>query len=159
MKIFGRGCADEIIVLAWMKFEAAGGRAKTSEGDGEVQELVGFAANSDDSGLGVGDSARFEFLTTDTVDDMPFGVLGIGFGNWTNNVDLIVFPRKITSVDIDDMISIVQPEHGICSVPVNVVDFAAFSHFRCGKDDAKHHHVEMSHLDELHLLAMIFIFL
>ena len=110
-----------------MKFQTARGWRKRSKSDGKVQELMRFAAYRHNFGFGICNAARFKFFPTNTVDNVAFGHFRIGFGHWTNNVCLVIFPRQITGVDINDMISVVQPEHWICTVPVNVVDFSTLS--------------------------------
>ena len=83
---------------------------------------MGFAANSHHRWLGISDAARFVFFAADTIDDMPFGVSIGSTANRANDVDLVVFPGKIAGIDINDVIGIVQAEHGVVSVPVDVVD-------------------------------------
>ena len=89
---------------------------------------MGFAANGNNGRLGICNAAGFIFFTADTVDNMSFRVSDSGFGDRANNVDLVIFPGKISSIDIHDVIGVVQAEHGIGSVPVDVVNFLALSH-------------------------------
>ena len=93
---------------------------------------MGFAANGHHRWLGISDAARFVFFAADTVDDMPFRVSVASSADRANDVDLVVFPGKVSSIDIHDMIGIVQAEHGIGSVPMDVVDFFAFSQSSAG---------------------------
>ena len=105
---------------------------------------MGFAANGHHRWFGISDAARFVFFAADTVDDMPFGVSNGGSAaDRANNVDLVVFPGKIASIDIHNMIGIVQAEHGVGSVPVDVVNFLALSH-----SNGKHKDSETKHLSD-----------
>ena len=105
---------------------------------------MGFAANGHHRWFGISDAARFVFFAADTVDDMPFGVSNGGStADRANDVDLVVFPGKIASIDIHNVIGIVQAEHGVGSVPVDVVNFLALSH-----SNGKHKDSETKHLSD-----------
>ena len=86
-----------------------------------------FAAHSYNFGPGISNATRFIFFTADTVNDMPFGHLDIGFGNGANDIDLIVFPGQVARVDIHDVICVIQSEHGVGSVPVDVMNFSGLN--------------------------------
>lgn len=105
---------------------------------------MGFAANGHHRWFGISDAARFVFFAADTVDDMPFGVSNGGSAaDRANDVDLVVFPGKIASIDIHNVIGIVQAEHGVGSVPVDVVNFLALGH-----SNGKHKDSETKHLSD-----------
>ena len=104
---------------------------------------MGFAANSHHRRLGISDAARFVFFAADTIDDMPFGVSIGSAADRANDVDLVVFPGKIASIDIHNVIGIVQAEHGVGSVPVDVVNFLALGH-----SNGKHQDSETKHLSD-----------
>ena len=104
---------------------------------------MGFAANGHHRRLGISDAARFVFFAADTIDDMPFGVSIGSTANRANDVDLVVFPGKIASIDIHNVIGIVQAEHGVGSVPVDVVNFLALGH-----SNGKHQDSETKHLSD-----------
>ena len=81
-----------------------------------------FGANGHNSWSRIGDATRIKLFTADTVDDMPFRQLDIGFRHGANNVDLVIFPRKIVLVDVNHVISIIKSEHWVGFVPMDVVD-------------------------------------
>ena len=127
VQIFRRRCGDEIVILSGMKLQTSGSGRKWSKCDGEIQQLVRFAANGYNFGPRISNATRFIFFTADTVNDMPFGHLDIGFGNWANDIDLIIFPRQVARVDIHNVIGVVQSEHGVGSVPVDVMNFSGLN--------------------------------
>ena len=106
-----------------MELQASRCGRERSESDGKVQQLMGLAANSHNFRFRIGDPTRIIFFPTDTVDDMPLWIQSACLRLGTNQVDLVIFPGLVSDVDIDHVIGIVQPEHGIGSVPVDVVNF------------------------------------
>ena len=97
--------------------------------------MVGFAAHGNNLRLGIGDATRIKLFTADTVDDMPLGHSDVRLRHRANDVDLVVFPRKIAGIHINDVIGVVQPKHRIGFVPMNIVNFAiSFTH--CGQIQA-----------------------
>jgi len=113
-----------------------GSWCERSEGDGEIHEPVGLVADGNDGWLRVGDAAGVKLLTADTVDDVLLGVLDAGLGGGADDVGLVVLPWFIASVDVDDVVGVVNPEHGVSLVPVNVVKLLRFS----GNDKTAYHH-------------------
>ena len=57
-----------------------------------------------------------KLLLGDTVDHMF--LLGV---EWTDDVDLVVFPGQISLVDIHDMVRVVNSKHGVGCVPIKVM--------------------------------------
>ena len=98
---------------------------------------MGFAANGNNPWLRVCDTTRLIFFTADTVNDMPLRHLDIGFRHWANDVDLVVFPRQVAGIDVNDVISVIESEHGVCPVPMDVMNFLSLNWV-----DEKHHHRE-----------------
>ena len=91
--------------------------------------MVGFAADGNDLRLGIGDATRIKLFTADTVDDMPLGHSNVRLRHRANDVDLVIFARKIASIYVNDVIGVVQPKHGIGLVPMNIVNFTiSFTH-------------------------------
>ena len=86
-----------------------------------------FAAHGYNFGPGISNTTRFIFFAADTVNDVPFGHLDVGFGNGANDIDLIVFPGQVARVDIHDVIGVVQSEHGVGSVPVDIMNFSGLN--------------------------------
>jgi len=127
---------DEIVVLAGVELQTTGSWCERSEGDGEIHEPVGLVADGNDGWLRVGDAAGVKLLTADTVDDVLLGVLDAGLGGGADDVGLVVLPWFIASVDVDDVVGVVNPEHGVSLVPVNVVKLLRFS----GNDKTAYHH-------------------
>ena len=93
-----------------------------------------LAANCDNLGLWIGDATRVILLAADAVDDMPFGELNARLGYGANDVDLVVFPWQVASIDVHDVVGVVQPEHGVGLVPVDVVDSFGFDEVGCHQD-------------------------
>ena len=84
---------------------------------------MGLVANGNNSRIGIGDPAGVVLLLADAVDDIRFDIVRMGSRpiDGANNVDLIVLPRLVTAVDVNNVIGIVDPKDWVCSVPVNVV--------------------------------------
>jgi len=105
---------DEINVLSGFELEASGDGTERPEGDGEVLEALRFITNSHNLWSRVGYPAGIKLLLGDTVDHMF--LLGV---KWTDDVDLVVLPRKVSLVHIHDMIRVVHSEYRIGCVPEN----------------------------------------
>ena len=127
VKVFRGGRGDEVVILAGVKFKTARGGCERSEGDGEVHQSVRLVANGNNCRLGIGDSARVKLLTADAVDDVLFRVLDAGFGDWADDVDLVIFPGFIADIDVNNVIGVVDSEHGVGLVPVDVVELFGVS--------------------------------
>ena len=84
---------------------------------------MGLVANGNNSRIGIGDPAGVVLLLADAVDDIRFDIVRMGSRpiDGANNVDLIVLPRLVTAIDVNNVIGIVDPKDWVCSVPVNVV--------------------------------------
>ena len=137
VKIFWGGGGDEVVILAGVEFKAAGSGGERSEGDGEVHQPVRLVANGNNCWLGIGDSARVKLLTADAVDDVFFRVLDAGLGDWADDVDLVILPGFIANIDVDNVIGVVNSEHGVGLVPVDVVKLLGVSHGSQTTDDDK----------------------
>jgi len=85
---------------------------------------VRLVADGHNLGFGIGDPAGVELLFADTVDNMRLWVSDSCFGERANDVHLVIFPGLVAGVDVHNVVRVVQPEHGIGPVPVNVVNFA-----------------------------------
>ncbi len=146
VKVVLGGGGNEVVVVAWVELEAAWGGGEAAEGDGEVHEAVGLIADCHDPGLGVGNPAGLILLLGDTVDDVALRrVPGASLGNWADEVDLVVLPGEVATVDVDNVVSVVDPEHGVVPVPVDVVD--VLGRGDVGEDDGE----EGDEVLELHL--------
>ena len=110
-----------------MELQASRCGRERSESDGKVQQLMGLTANGHNFRFRIGDPARIILFPTDTVDDMPFWVASARLGHGANQVDLVIFPGLVADVDIHHMIGIVQPEHGVGSVPVDIMNFSGLN--------------------------------
>ena len=84
-----------------------------------------FVAHGNHSRIGLRDSARFVFVFGDTVNDGSFFIFIPEFPwtiNRTNDVDLVILPRFIFVINVNDVVSVVYPEDGVAGVPMNVMD-------------------------------------
>jgi len=103
---------DEINILAGFELEASGDGTEGSECDGEVLETLRSIANGHNLGSRVGYPAGVKLLLGDTVDHMfLLGVEG------TDDVHLVILPRKVSSVHIHDMVGVVHSKNGVGRVP------------------------------------------
>ena len=105
-----------------MELQASRSWGEGSEGDGEVHEPVRPVTDGHDSGLGVGDPAGLVLFLADTVDDMLLWVAGARLGDRADQVDLVIFPGQVAFVDVHNVVCVVNAEHGVVPVPVDVVD-------------------------------------
>ena len=84
-----------------------------------------FVAHGNHSRIGLRDSACFVFVFGDTVNDGSFFIFVPEFPgtiNRTNDVDLVILPRFIFVINVNDVVSVVYPEDGVASVPMNVMN-------------------------------------
>ena len=118
----GRG-RYEVVVLAGVKLHAVGGRREGPERDGEVHELVRLGALRDHPGVGAHDAAGVVLLLVDAVDDVGLHLVGqrAPLVERADDIDLIVLPRLVAAVDVDDVVGVVYPKYGVARVPVHVV--------------------------------------
>ena len=101
-----------VIVLAGFELEASRDGTEGSKCDGEVLEVLRSVTNGHNLGSRVGYPAGIKLLLGDTVDHMF--LLGV---EWTDDVHLVVLPRKISSVDIHDMVGVVFSKNRVGCVP------------------------------------------
>ena len=78
----------------------------------------------------IGYSARIEFFTAYAIDDMLFGISGSWFGYWADDIGLVVFPWKITFIDINNVVGVVKSKHWIISIPMNIMQLTAKNDFQ-----------------------------
>ena len=112
---------NEVVVLSRPELQTARGGGERPEGDGEVAEAVGRVTDGHDLGLGVGDATRVKLLAADAVDNVGLRELGARLGHRADDVDLVVLPGQVAGVDVHNVVGVVQPEHGVVLVPVDVV--------------------------------------
>ena len=84
-----------------------------------------LVADGNNRWLRIGDAAGVKLFTADAVDDMPLRVLDARLGDGANDVGLVIFPRFVTNVDINNVVGVVKPEHRVGSIPVDVVNLPA----------------------------------
>ena len=94
-----------------------------------------LVADGHDGRLGVGDAARVKLLPADTVDDVLLRVLDARLGDGADDVGLVVLPRLVADIDINDVIGVVQPEHRVGLVPVDVVQLLGLDSASRGSDE------------------------
>lgn len=107
------------------ELEGAGRWRERSEGDGEIHDFVWLVTDSNNFGIWVGDSARVVLLLGHTVDHILLVVQSVSLTRLvhrTNNVGLVILPRQVALIDINDVIGVVNPEYGIGHVPVDIVN-------------------------------------
>ena len=105
------------------KFEATRGWRKGSESDGEIHELMRPIANGNYFWARLCDATGVVLLFGDTIDDV---LLLCGLGNpWFVHrayyVDLIVLPRVIATIDVDDVVCPINTKHRIRSIPMYIM--------------------------------------
>jgi len=105
---------DEVNILSRLEFKSSRDWTERSECNCKELEALRLITNCHNFGFGVGNPAGIKFLFRYTVDHMF--LLRV---EWTDDVDLIVFPRKISLVDIHDMVGVVNSKHGVGCVPEN----------------------------------------
>ena len=125
VEVVARGRGDKVVVLARGELHAARGGGEGSEGDGEVHELMRFVAYGNDSRVGLSDATGLELVFGHAVNNGLFFVLvsplRITPIDGTNDVHLIVLPRLVAAVDVDDMVGVINAKDRIGSVPVDVM--------------------------------------
>ena len=68
---------------------------------------MGLIANGNNLWLWICYPTRVKFFPAYAVDDMLFWISCTWFGYWTNNIGLVVFPRKGSFINISQMIACV----------------------------------------------------
>ena len=124
MEVVPRGRGNEIIVLAGRKLHAARRRCEGSKGDREVHEFVRFVTDRDDPRVWLSNATGLELVFGHAVNNGLFFVPVPDFAGTIDgayNVDLIVLPRLVAPVDIDDMVGVINAKDRIGSVPVDVM--------------------------------------
>uniref|UniRef100_A0A0K2UQA3 Uncharacterized protein n=1 Tax=Lepeophtheirus salmonis TaxID=72036 RepID=A0A0K2UQA3_LEPSM len=54
---------------------------------------------------------------------MGFRIMDSWFGDGTYDVNLIIFPREISLINIEDVFVVPRMKHGISTVPMEVMHF------------------------------------
>jgi hypothetical protein len=131
---FGRG-GDEVVVLAGPELHSSGCWCERPEGYGEVHQLMRLCALGDDAGIWVADATRVELLLVDTVDDVGLDEVRprTPLVQRADDVHLVVLPRLVASIHVNNVIRVVYPKYWIARVPVHIV---VLSHGRALRDEA-----------------------
>ncbi len=124
-----RGRGDEVVVLAWPELHPAWGGGEGAEGDGEVEHVVWLVADGRNLGLPTHYAAGLVLLLAHIVDDILLRscggcralIPGTAAVLGTDEVCLVKLVRQVACVDVDDVVSVVDAEDGVGSVPVDVV--------------------------------------
>ena len=121
-----------------------------------------LVADGNNRWLRIGDAAGVKLFTADAVDDMTLRVLDARLGDGANDVGLVIFPRFVTNVDINNVVGVVQPEHRVGLIPVDVVKLLGFSNSgqaEAGDDEAQNllFHLECGFLSNF-VFKIVFIF-
>ena len=107
---------DEVVVMSRLEFQTARSWRERSECDGEVEHLVRLVAHGDHLGSAGGDAAVLVFLLADIVDDVALSLCAPWIGALVHRADdvgLVILPRKISSIDIHNVVRVVNPEDWI----------------------------------------------
>ena len=116
MEISSGGSGYQIIILSGFKLHTARSWTKISECDGEVLKSFGFVANGNNFWSLIVHSARIILFLRHTVDDVLLGAI-----LWANEIQLVVFPRKIAFVNINNIVGVVQTKDGVGCIPEHKV--------------------------------------
>lgn len=128
VEVIARRSGNEKVVHSRFELHASRCGGEGPECDGEVHELVGPIALGNDPGVRICDMAIVVLFPAHIVDYVsfyvslphPFMIPG------ANNVGLIVLCWKVAlSIDIDNVVGIVDAKYGVRCVPVDVVHFLA----------------------------------
>lgn len=122
MQIMLCGGGDEEIVVTRFEFQSTGCGRKRAKCDGHIHDVMRFVAHRNDPRVGIANVTILVFLTTHHVDDIPFHtqMRGAKWVGGTDNIGLIVLKRMISHVDIEHIVVVIDPEHGIGGVPKDV---------------------------------------
>ncbi len=138
--ILWRG-GNEVVTMTRPELEATWCWCEWPESDGEVHQLMGPIANGNDFGIGLCDPTRIIFLFCHTIDDVLFlrGVCVCArLIDRAHNVDLIILPRVVATIDLDDVVMFVSSKEGVRGVPMDVVHTSWVSR-RCHMQQCQHH--------------------
>ena len=113
----GRG-GDEVVGLSRLELQTTWSRTKRSERNGKILECSGFITYCNNLRSRIGNPARDILLLTHGVDNMLLTRVG------ADQVHLIVICSHVPTVHVQDVVRIVDPEHGVGRVPVNKMCFA-----------------------------------
>lgn len=146
MEVTGRRCTYEVIRLATFELKPSGGRTETSECNCDVFKVMRAVADGYDTRLRLCNTAVFVLFFGDVVNDISFDVGSprAAAVSRTYDVGLIVLPGQVVNVDVNDVVSVVNPEHWICRVPVDVVHFPALGQ---GCQRWQQEHEQYSHFE------------
>ena len=144
-----RGGGDEIIFLARFEFQPPWTRTERPEGDGsELSICVVLVTNHHLLRPGVGHSAGDELLPGHAVDHMV--LLSI---LWADQVELIIFLRKVSFIHRDKVGGVLVTEHGVGCVPIHIVMLATH-HTSCLDDQEYQDHLCKISLHPFYLLVI-----
>ena len=141
VEVVARGRRDEVVVLPGGELHAPRGGGEGSKGDSEIHELMGLVAYGNHSRVRLGDATGLELIFGHAVNNRLFFVLMKGTWtwaglaiDWTNDVHLIVLPRLVAGIDVNDMVGIINAKDRVGSVPVDVMCLfdslnAAYKHY------------------------------
>ena len=121
------GGGNEVVILTRFELHSSGSWREGTESDCDVFEIKGLIANGYDSRMRLYDTTIFILFFGHVVNDI---LLDIGFSGafaipWAYDVSLVIFPCQVVNIDVNDVVSVVDPEHGVCRVPVDVVHLPA----------------------------------
>ena len=105
------------------EFEATRGWRKRSKCDGEIHELVRPITNGNYFWARLCDATGVVLLLGHAIDDVLL-LCGLGdawFINGANYVDLIILPRVIATIDVNDIVCPIDAKHRIGSIPVYIM--------------------------------------
>ena len=128
VEVVARGRGDEVVVLAGGELHAPRGGGEGAKGDSEIHELMGLVAYCNHSRVRLSDATGLELIFGHAVNNRLFFVLmpqirftwGLAI-DWTNDVHLVVLPRLVAWVDVNDMVGIINAKDRVGSVPVDVM--------------------------------------
>ena len=127
---FGRSW-DEVVVFPRLKLHPTWGWSEWSKGDGKVHQFMRLIANCNNSRIGIGDATWLIFIFANTVNYISLYIIAVS--SWTihraDDVNLIILPGIVAAIDIDDMVSVVNPKDWICCVPVDIVTLSSCKSF------------------------------
>ena len=124
MEVVRRGGGNKVVVLAWCKLHATRRRGEGAKCDGEIHEFMWFVTYRDDSGVWLRNATSLELIFGHAVNNGLFFVLRTALSgpiDRANNVDLVILPRLIAPVDVDDMVGIIYAKYRIGCVPMDIV--------------------------------------